>query len=57
MLSQIADKLRNIHVCIYHHNHIGGVMLSVLFSGAVGRGFDFGRLKPKTIKLALLFLC
>ena len=27
MLSYISDKLRNIYVCIYHHNHIGGVML------------------------------
>ena len=28
-----------------------------LFSRAVGRGFDFGQFKPKTIKLASLLLC
>ena len=32
-------------------NHIGDVMVSVLASIAVDRGFKPGRVKPKTIKL------
>ena len=32
-------------------NRIGGVMVSMLTSSAVGRGFESGRVIPKTIKL------
>jgi hypothetical protein len=32
-------------------NHIGGVMVSVLASSAVNRGFEPVRVKPKTKKL------
>ena len=32
-------------------NCIGGVMVSVLASSAVDRGFEPGQVKPKTIKL------
>jgi hypothetical protein len=30
-------------------NHIGGVMVSVLSSCAIDRGFDSDRVKPKTM--------
>jgi MOSC domain-containing protein YiiM len=32
-------------------NRIGGVMIIVLASGAVDRGFELDRVKPKTIQL------
>ena len=35
-------------------NRIGGVMVSVLASSAVDRGFEPGRVKPKTIKLVFV---
>ena len=35
-------------------NRIGGVMVSVLASSAVDRGFEPDRVKPKTIKLVFV---
>ena len=35
----------------FNLNHIGGVMVSVLVSSVVDRGFEPCRAKPKTIKL------
>jgi hypothetical protein len=35
-------------------NRIGGVMVSMLTSSAVGRGFEPGRIIPKTIKLVFV---
>ena len=35
-------------------NRIGGVMVSVLASNAVERGFEPGQVKPKTIKLVFV---
>jgi hypothetical protein len=35
-------------------NHIGSVMVSVLASSAVDRGFDPDQVKPKTIKLVFV---
>jgi hypothetical protein len=37
-----------------HINHIGGVMVSVLASGAVDHGFEPRWGKPKTIKLVFV---
>jgi len=41
----------------YFWNRIGSVMISVLASSAVDRGFHPDRVKSKTIKLALVLLC
>ena len=35
----------------YCLDRLGGVMVSVLVLSAEGRGFDPGRVKPKTLKL------
>ena len=35
-------------------NHSSGVMVGVLVSGVVDRGFEPGRVKPKTIKLVFV---
>jgi hypothetical protein len=34
-------------------NRIGGVMVSMLVSSAVDRGFNHGRVKPKTNKIGI----
>ena len=38
---------------IYMKHRIGGVMVSMLTSSVVGRGFEPRSVKPKTIKLLL----
>ena len=39
---------------INQKHRIGGVMVSVLVSSAVDRGFESGRVKPRTIKLVFV---
>ena len=38
----------------YYEDSIGGVMVSVLASSAVDRGFDPRRVKPKTITMVFV---
>ena len=40
----------NFYLCC----RIGGVMVSVLASGVVDRGFESGLVKPKTIKVVFV---
>ena len=53
----IFDLIISKIVCdgpTFHPNRIGGVMVSVLASSAVGRGFELRSVKPKTIKLVVV---
>jgi hypothetical protein len=49
-------NIRDIHVCYISNNvnRIGGVMVSVIASSAVDRGFETARVIPKTIKLVFV---
>ena len=53
----IFDLITSKIVCdspTLHPNRIGGVMVSVLASSAVDRGFESRSVKPKTIKLVVV---
>jgi hypothetical protein len=39
------------NIPLHIHNFIGGVMISILASSAVDRGFEYDRVKPMTLKL------
>jgi hypothetical protein len=48
---EITLMLPSSYINIYR---IGGVMVSMLTSSAVGRGFESSRVIPKTIKLVFV---
>jgi hypothetical protein len=43
--------LGRVHAASYNTNRIGGIMIRVLASSAVDRGFEPGRVIPKTIQI------
>ena len=43
----IIQKIKKLE----NPNHIGGIMVGMLDTIGVDRGFETGRVKPKTIKL------
>ena len=49
-------NIGDIHVCYISNkvNGVGGVMVSVIASSTVDRGFEPTRVRPKTIKLVFV---
>ena len=50
----VSDILQSNMHSYRFFNRIGGLMVSVLASSAVDRGFEPGQVKPKTIKLVFV---